>query len=532
MKKHGLFKIVGILLFLLIITTFFVPGRGSQMANLGIIDVVLNSLQSLYYFFDTGLFILVVAGLYGVLNKTGAYKKLLDSIVTKLKQNGKSFIIASIIIFALLVSVTGLTLPLFIFVPFVVSIILLLGYDKLVAVTSTIGAMMIGLIGGLFINFKNPDDYYSVTFTTFEKYLKLEGELVNIFPKILLLVGAVLLLILYVLKYIKDVENKKVKYELNDNEKILVTEVKADYKKIKIWPLIIVLILMLILLILGLTPWNSLYGIKVFDTFNTWLTKLAIQKRVIFITLLVLLSLYLTIKFRDKKKVIIPTVIITLILVLAMVFSKQIGIKALHKYLTGTYTFTSLFTASPVAFGNWQSLGTFLMPSFMILFFTLIIKLIYKVNLDDVISDFLEGTKKAIPTIFMIMFAFTVLVCSYNNGFIETIITATKDFNIALTALITMLGSLLHIDLYYTVASTLSVMITTYTDTSVYPVLAILFQTMYGLVSLIAPTSILLIIGLVYYDIPYTTWLKFIWRLLLKLIILVIFTVILVTLIL
>jgi uncharacterized ion transporter superfamily protein YfcC len=54
---------------------------------------------------------------------------------------------------------------------------------------------------------------------------------------------------------------------------------------------------------------------------------------------------------------------------------------------------------------------------------------------------------------------------------------------------------------------------------------------MYGLVSLIAPTSILLIIGLVYYDIPYTTWLKFIWRLLLKLIILVIFVVILVTLI-
>lgn len=531
MKKHGLFKIVGILLFLLIITTFFVPGRGSQISNLGIIDVVLNYLQSFYYFFDTGLFIIVVAGLYGVLNKTGAYKKLLDSIVTKLKPNGKNFVIVSIIIFALLTSVTGLTIPLFIFVPFVVSIILLLGYDKLVAVTSTIGAMMIGFIGGIFVNFKNPDDYYSVTFTTFEKYLKLEGELVNIFPKILLLVGAVLLLVLYILKHIKDVEEKKVKYELNDNEKVLVTEVKADYKKIKTWPLVIVLILMFILLILGLTPWNGIFGIKVFDTFNTFLTKLAIQKRVIFITLLVLLSLYLTIKFRDKKKVIIPTVIITLILVLGMALSKYIGIKALHKYLTETYTLTGLFSSSPVAFGNWQAMGTYLMPSFMILFFTLIIKLIYKVNLDDIVSDFLEGTKKALPTVCMIMLALTVLVCSYNNGFIETIITATKDFNIAITALITLLGSLLHIDLYYTVAAVLSIFVSTYTDTSVYPVLAILFQSIYGLVSIIAPTSLLLIIGLVYYDIPYTTWLKFIWRLLLKLIILVIFTVILVTLI-
>ena len=70
MKKHGLLKIVGILLFLLIITTFFVPGRGSQIANIGIIDIVLNFLQSFYYFFDTGLLILVVAGLYGVFNLT------------------------------------------------------------------------------------------------------------------------------------------------------------------------------------------------------------------------------------------------------------------------------------------------------------------------------------------------------------------------------------------------------------------------------------------------------------------------------
>ena len=54
MKKYGLFKIVGILLLLLIITTFFVPGRGSEMINIGIVDVVLNYLQSLYYFFDTG----------------------------------------------------------------------------------------------------------------------------------------------------------------------------------------------------------------------------------------------------------------------------------------------------------------------------------------------------------------------------------------------------------------------------------------------------------------------------------------------
>ena len=66
----------------------------------------------------------------------------------------------------------------------------------------------------------------------------------------------------------------------------------------------------------------------------------------------------------------------------------------------------------------------------------LIIKLIYKVKLDDIVSDFVEGTKKGLPTVCMIMFAFTVLVCAYNNGLIETVIAASKEFNIALTVFI------------------------------------------------------------------------------------------------
>ena len=59
------------------------------------------------------------------------------------------------------------------------------------------------------------------------------------------------------------------------------------------------------------------------------------------------------------------------------------------------------------------------------------------------------------------------------------------------------------------------------TDESIYTSVAILFQGLYGLFMLVGPTSLFLIIGLSYFDIPYTTWIKYIWRFILYLIILI-----------
>ena len=153
MKKHGLFKILGIIMFIMVILSYFLKGRGGEFNYIGLGDVFLNGLQSMYYFFDTVLFIFVIGGFYGVLNKSSSYKKLLDKIVTSVKPLNKKFIYAVIIIFAIVASLTGNVLPLLIFIPFVISIILLLGYDKLVAITSTVVSIMIGYIGGIFITF-------------------------------------------------------------------------------------------------------------------------------------------------------------------------------------------------------------------------------------------------------------------------------------------------------------------------------------------------------------------------------------------
>ena len=102
MKKHGLFKILLIILFLLVVLSYFLKNRTSELAYLGLGDVFVNGIQSYYYFFDTALFVLIIGGFYGVLNNTLAYKKLLNNIVTKVKPNSKKFVFATIVVFALI----------------------------------------------------------------------------------------------------------------------------------------------------------------------------------------------------------------------------------------------------------------------------------------------------------------------------------------------------------------------------------------------------------------------------------------------
>ena len=80
MKKHGLLKILGIILLLLVIVSYFLPGRGGEKDYLGLVDVALNGYQTLYYFYYFVLFILSIGGFYGVLNKSPRYKKLLDKL--------------------------------------------------------------------------------------------------------------------------------------------------------------------------------------------------------------------------------------------------------------------------------------------------------------------------------------------------------------------------------------------------------------------------------------------------------------------
>ena len=463
MKKNGLLKILGALLLLVVIASFALNGRSDVKDYIGLADVGFNGLKSLYYFFYLVLFVLSIGGFYGLLNKVPAYKKLLDNIVTKVKPFGKKFIFVTILVFAIVTSLTGMTLPLLIFVPFVISIILLLGYDKLVAISSTVVSIMVGYIGGIFVTFFNPNAY---GMTTYETFVGIENQFANMFPKLLLLFSGITLLIYFVNNHIKNVESKKVKYELNEDSELQINEVSSNYKTIKTWPLVIVLVLLFIILVLGLIPWNSLFEIKVFSDFHKWLTELSI-----------------------KDFAIIPSII----------------------------------SGDLLAFGEWYSMGesmTYIIITLWLLFFTLIVSILGRVKLDDIIDGYFEGMKKMLPTSVLIIIAFTVLVCSYTNGFFENIVSSYGKFNYGVSSLLAFLGCILNVDMYYIVGGVFSPILNIITDESIYASVAILFQGIYGVFSVVGPTSLILIFALSYMNVPYTTWLKYIWRFILGLIVL------------
>lgn len=482
-KKYGLFKVLSILLLLVVIASYCIKGRQGSISYLALGDVFLNYIQSFYYFFDTIIFILIVGGFYGFLNKVPAYKQMIEMISNKIssKEKEKVFVIIMTIVFALLASLTGLNTVLLLFIPFVVSIILLLGYDKLVALSTTIGGVLVGYIGGIFLTFKDASNQYASSYTTFDKLVGLKDNWSNLFPKILLLVVAVALLIYTILSHIK--KNDSEKYHLTKHDSLFIESKEKDEKKEKtkkkvlLWPLGLIFGLLLIILVLGYLPWSDLFGIKCFNNFHTWLTGLKIGKYEVF---------------------------------------------------------TSLISGSITAFGTWGNLGNFMMAVFFVVIFIFILMLIYKIKFEDAMDGFIYGMKKMLPAAMIAGLAYCILVCSYNNGFIETMITnASKSFgdNAIINSLITILGSVLNVDTYYVTAGVFTSMVSALPDKANLSVYAVMFQSLYGLVQLIGPTSILLIVGLSYLEVPYKTWLKYIWRFIVELLIIILIVLMIVSLI-
>lgn len=112
---------------------------------------------------------------------------------------------------------------------------------------------------------------------------------------------------------------------------------------------------------------------------------------------------------------------------------------------------------------------------------------------------------------------------------IDAILSITSGLNSFTMAIATFLASVFNMDPMYVAAGTVPYVASLYTDltTSGYGIIAVIYQSMYGLAMLVAPTSVILIGTLAYLKIPYGKWLKHIWKLFVELlvILLIIFTI-------
>ena len=507
MKKHNTIKVVLVTMLVFLLLTWILPAAyysgqyvDQGRVQMGLFDLFNYPLTALSYFGYVALFIILVGGFYGILYKIPAYRSFLDGIVRAFKGREKVALSIMVVLIAAMVSICGVHFALALFIPFVVALILLMGYDKIVAALVTVGSISVGLIGSTFA-------YNNTSVLT--STLALKGNYQIGVRFVILLVGVVLV-IFNTLMYIKN-NKTSVKVTVKDEAKeetvaeaVKETAKKAVAKKApakktttkktttkkttksstrkssnkaalmdedvivvpnkvsgthKVWPLVVVFVALFIIYVLAFITWGEGgFGVKLFDN----VTK-SVQEFELF-------------KFP--------------------IFAKILG------------TFNS--------FGNWSLTDLFLPMALAIV----LLSIIYKVKLDDIFDGFAEGAKKALAPAFVAILLYSILVLVTYHPFqmviYKAVLGLTKKFNIVTTAVVALLAGLFNSDMTYSFQSVVPYYMSLFpkADTAL---VGIIYQTMYGLVMLVAPTSLGLMGVLAYLNVSYKDWLKSVWKLLLEL---------------
>ena len=248
-------------------------------------------------------------------------------------------------------------------------------------------------------------------------------------------------------------------------------KVEVPKKKDSVIPVAIILIILAIITVLCYVAWNTNFGITVFTEFHDWLINLA------------------------------PT--------------EDFQIMS---YILGS---------SAQAFGEYTYVFAL---CFVLVLASALIAYLYKMKLNDYMEAFYNGTKKMFKPIVYIVAVYLVFGLCYNTPFIATIsnwmFNLVEGFNPYLTSFMAFITSVFHNDLGYTSFAVGSFLTSVYT-TNIDLVHAI-YTSMYGIVQIFMPTSVLLVLGLSLMKLDYKSWFKYIWMFVVGMIIilLVLFTVV------
>ena len=469
MKKNNILKVVLLTICCIVLLTWLLP-TGSfsseltigDRAQIGLFDLFSYPTVALQYFFQVVLFALAVGGFYGIASKTGVYRKLLDKVVDCFKGRENIFMIIVSVCFALLASCVGMTYTLIFLFPFVIAILLLMGYDKVLAATVTVGSTIVGIMGSLFTT----DVTYYV-----QSYLNV-GLGNEIITKIIILVIGLVLLLFNALTYAKNNKAKRVKAEDIEGyvpEKVEIKTKKKEKGK-KVWPLVVVTDVTLLVIALATFAWKNVFKLEAFSKATTAVKEL-----------------------------------------------KVFGFPLFGKILGNVN-----------AFGEW-TVATVLIA---LIIATIILALVYCIGFDEFIDGYKKGAKKALYPAVVILLIYTVLVATTYHPFqlviYKALLNIGKGFNVITTALTAFFAGVFNVEFLYSINSVGPYFTSLVTDTAKYPLVGVIFQSMYAVAMLVAPTSAILMATLAYLKVPYGQWLKHIWKFLLEIVVVlfVIFTIV------
>ena len=529
MKKHNTIKVVLITMLVFLVLSWILPAAyysgeyiDQGRVQMGLFDLFNYPLTAVAYFGYIAFYLILVGGFYGILYKIPAYRTFLDKFAGAMKGRESIWLSVMVVVLASLVSICGLQFGIALFIPFIISLILLMGYDKIVAALVTVGSISVGLLGSTYA-------YSNIGILTQICSLNWDYQIGVRF--VLLFVGAALV-IFNTLVYAKHnhmnvkIERKTVKRTEKVAEKVATPKTKeAPEKKEKEAP----------------KKSNSKgkkpapkksapKGKKPAKKSGKNPNKAALKNEDIIV-----------VKESKTDEDLVPTVVASknkiwpfvlvfsllfVIFVLAFITWGDNGFKvALFNNITKSVNEFKLFGFPLFAkllgsfneFGSWTITDMFLPMALAVL----LLALLYKVKLDDIFEGFANGAKKAFGPALLVICMYTVLVMVTYHPFQLTIYKAilglTKGFNIATTVLVAFLASIFNSDVAYTFQSVVPYYTSVITNVDNYSIPAIIFQSIYGLTMLVAPTSLALMATLSYLGVSYKEWLKSVWKLLLEL---------------
>lgn len=220
MKKYNLFKVLAITVFIAWLLTLFIPGSYADysgnittdsVAAVGIWSLLSNLSISISYFNGIAVFLIAVACFYAVMNKVEVYNTFVKKVASIFKNKEGLLVSITIIVFGILAMLVSEAMILIAFVPFVYQVMKELEIDKKVILSSTIIAIIIGAMCGI---------YNATLFSMFS--LEVNTLLL---VKVILLVVALAILIFFVAP-------RKVKSSKTEKESTKKEEIKDDKKKV------------------------------------------------------------------------------------------------------------------------------------------------------------------------------------------------------------------------------------------------------------------------------------------------------------
>lgn len=508
--KRNLVKVIGISFLLFFVLSWIIPvgtysgGKldTSGIDALGLIDLFQTPISALVTFALYIVVFAVIGGFWGVAERTGVLDKISRGWAIRFEGKESHFLVISVIVFSLLSSFTGLVIPLFVLVPLFAAAIFRMGYDKVTALASTVGGILIGSIGSI----------YGFNITGYTKNLLSLDMNNQIWARVIIYVLLTIVLCVTVVKSSKrskgSSNHEEVLETSNDAEEAVISKeevskkqasktsnskktVKSNSKKttkkntsknsskkgntkglavtgnvkmvsntknVSAVPFTIIFVLLLIIIFVGMYNWYYSFNISLFNDIHEAVMDVKINKFKIF---------------------------------------------------------EHLFSGA-TQFGYWSNLDF----AAILFFASFFIGFVYRLKLNETMEAFIGGVKKWMPTALYAALANVILVVLYQTlqggtGNMVTTISGTifgwaSGFNPFITALATIVGSFFFNDLYYLLAG-MSSFVTDF-DSSALSVAGVLIQSVYSVMMMIFPTSVALIAGLSMFDVPYGKWIKYIWR--------------------